>query len=609
MIEQYRGVTGYLDRLAHVASEVFLVVDDFHRAPTEHIGRTHYQRETDLVGGLERIVHGKSDMVRRLQQTEVVDHLLKTLAILGQVNRIRRGTNNRYPCGLKRTRQVERRLPAKLNDYTFGFFQVNDLEYVLVGQRLEVQSVRRIVVGGDGFRVAVDHDGFVTVFAHRQRGVYAAIIEFDALPDSIGTAAEHDDLVTIAGFGLAFLVVTRIQVGGARREFGGAGVDALVNGPYTERTPVFADADLVATEQVRDAIVRKTLALQIAHLVRVDRVEPASGQAGFELDQFFDLHQEPRIDGGMIENLFEAVARTKSIGDIPDPLCTRQTQLLAVQVFEILRIHILVDDLVEPVHAGFESAQGFLKGLLEIASDRHNLANRLHLCRQSIIGLREFLEGKPRNLGHDIVDARFERGRGCAAGDIVLELVQRIAYRQLGRDLGNRESGGLGGERRRTRYPRVHLDNNQFAVFRVHRELHVGTARLDADLAQHRERRVTHDLVLLVGQRLCGCDGNRITGMHTHRIEIFDRADDDAVVVLVAHDLHFVFFPAEYRGFNQYFSGRRQVETAADDVVEFLAVIGNASPAAAHGERRPDDNRKTDLRLALPGFLDAVRDK
>ena len=41
-------------------------------------------------------------------------------------------------------------------------------------------------------------------------------------------------------------------------------------------------------------------------------------------------------------------------------------------------------------------------------------------------GLREFLEGKARNLGDDVINARLEARRGFAR-DVVLEFVEQVA--------------------------------------------------------------------------------------------------------------------------------------------------------------------------------------
>ncbi|KAG1249077.1 hypothetical protein G6F68_013531 [Rhizopus microsporus] len=185
---------------------------------------------------------------------------------------------------------------------------------------------------------------------------------------------------------------------------------------------------------------------------------------------------------------------------------------------------------VEAALAGFQATQGLLHRLLEGAAHRHHLAHRLHLGGQAGVGSRELLEGETRNLGDHVVDRRLERGRGQAAGDLVLQFVQGVAHGQFGRDLGDREAGGLGGQRRGTRHARVHLDDDHAAGLRVDAELHVRATGIDADLAQHGDGGIAQALVLLVGQGLRRGHGDRVTGVHAHRVQVLDRADDDAVV-------------------------------------------------------------------------------
>ena len=141
--------------------------------------------------------------------------LLEALAIFGEVDRIRRGADDRHAVGFQRLRQLQRRLSAVLHDHALGLLEVDDLEHVFERQRLEVQPVGGVVVGRDRLRIAVDHDGFVAILAQRQRGMHAAVVELDALPDAVRAAAEHDDLVARGRLRLAFVLVGRIQVGGA----------------------------------------------------------------------------------------------------------------------------------------------------------------------------------------------------------------------------------------------------------------------------------------------------------------------------------------------------------------------------------------------------------
>src|SRR3546814_2531997 len=91
-----------------------------------------------------------------------------------------------------------------------------------------------------------------------------------------------------------------------------------------------------------------------------------------------------------------------------------------------------------------------------------------------------------RPPGSTLTDTLFPYTTLCRShpGDVVVELVQRVADRQLGGDLGDREAGRLRGQRRGARDARVHLDDDQLAVGGVDGELHVGAAGVDADRSE-----------------------------------------------------------------------------------------------------------------------------
>ena len=118
------------------------------------------------------------------------------------------------------------------------------------------------------------------------------------------------------------------------------------------------------------------------------------------------------------------------------------------------------------------------------------------------IGLGEFLERKAWNLRHHIVDARLKGSRCRALGDFIAQFVQGVAHRQFGGNLGNRETGRLGGQGGRTGHAGIHFNDDQPPVLRVDGELHVRPARVHANLAQHGNRGITHDLIFLVSERL-----------------------------------------------------------------------------------------------------------
>ena len=150
-------------------------------------------------------------------------------------------------------------------------------------------------------------------------------------------------------------------------------------------------------------------------------------------------------------------------------------------------------------HVQLARAPGLHPRLLERAADGHRLAHRLHVGGQLAVLAGELLEREPGPLDHHVVDGGLER-RGRDAGDVVVDLLERVADRQPRGDLGDREPGGLGRQRGRARHARVHLDDDDLVGLGVHGELHVGAAGLDPDGADHGDGLVAQRLVLDVAR-------------------------------------------------------------------------------------------------------------
>ncbi len=427
----------------------------------------------------------------------------------------------------------------------------------------------------------------------------AAIVEFDALADPVGAAAQDDDLALVGRRALIReracerRFVGRIHIGGRRGELRGAGVDALEYRTHPECVPPRLDVGLRCLGQHRQPRVRKAHGLEGPHAEGVGR-QAVVLDPGFHLDDAAHLRQEPGIDLAGGEDLLVAPAEPHRLRHLQKAIGCRRSQCGADRVLVVAAAEALDLDFVESGQPGLQATQGLLQAFLKGAADRHHFADRFHRGGQRGGSAGKFLERKARNFGDDVIDGRFERSRRRTAGDVVGDLVERVANRKLGGDLRNWKTGGLRGQRRGARHPRVHLDHDHAAVGRIDAELHVGAAGLDPDLAQHRQRGVAHDLVFLVGQRQRRRDRDGIAGMHAHRIEVLDRADDDAIVLLVAHHLHLELFPAQHRFLDQDFVGGGGVDAALDDLDELRLGVGDAAAGAAHGEGRPDDRGQAD---------------
>ncbi len=141
------------------------------------------------------------DAVVGLFQLQLVDQPGEAFAVFGQVDGIGAGAEDRNARIFQRLRQFQRCLPAELHDDADQLagllFDAQDFQHVFAGQRFEIKPVGSVVIGADGFGVAVDHDGLEPGFFQREAGMDAAIVELDALPDAVRPAAEDHDLAPV----------------------------------------------------------------------------------------------------------------------------------------------------------------------------------------------------------------------------------------------------------------------------------------------------------------------------------------------------------------------------------------------------------------------------
>ena len=115
--------------------------------------------------------------------------MAEQITVFGQVNGGRTGANNGHASVFQRLCELERRLSTKGNNHAIGVFGFHNVHHVFVRERLEVQFVGSVVIGGDRFGVAVDHDGLKAFCRKRVGSMHAAIIELDALANAVGTSA------------------------------------------------------------------------------------------------------------------------------------------------------------------------------------------------------------------------------------------------------------------------------------------------------------------------------------------------------------------------------------------------------------------------------------
>ena len=217
--------------------------------------------------------------------------------------------------------------------------------------------------------------------------------------------------------------------------------------------------------------------------------------------------------------------------------------------------------------ARLDALERLQQRLRQRAADPERLADRPHLRPERACVPGELLEVEARRLHRDVVERRLEGGAGDA-GDVVRQLVERVADGEQRRQLRDREAGRLRRERGGARDARVHLDQLQLARLRLVGELDVGAARGDADGAGAGEGGVAEPLQLAVGERLLRRHRPRVAGVDADRIEVLDRADDDAVARRVDDDLELELLPALERALDEHLADRARVEAVLDALAQ-----------------------------------------
>ena len=596
-VQVHRVVGANARSLGHVIAQMLGIVGDHHAAAAQHVARTHQQRVADVRGhGLGLLKRG-SLARRRVHDAQLIEQSGEALAVLGKVDGIGLGAHNVHAALLEHARQLKRSLAAERHHNAVGTLNIDDIHDVLVGERLKVQAVRGVVVSRDGLGVAVDHDGLKAAGRQRVARVHAAVIELDTLANAVGAGAQDHRLGFVRRRGLVGsrallgiraravdVLVRLVVVLRGARELRSAGIDRLHAGNHAQALAVGAHKALIGAGQRGNLGVTRAILLEQAHRVGVNVLHTQVADALLDLHHIVDAVEVPRIDAADGMDAGDVPATAQGLDHKEDAVLGRGCHGLSELVVAQLVGTLLATgaDALMPV---LQRTHGLAEGLLKGAADRHDLAHGLHARGERGVGTLELLEGKARHLDHAVVNRGLKAGRRCL-GNVVDDLVERVAHGKARGGLGDGETRGLGGQRGRTAHARVHLDDDQATGVGVHGKLHVGATGLDADLLQNGERGHAHALILKVGERLRRRHGDGVAGMHAHGVEILDGAHDDAVAGVVAHDLHLILFPALDGLLDQHLVGGRELQALAHDGDELLVGVSDAAAGTAEGKAR-----------------------
>ena len=264
-VHQHRMLRCHLGGMGDVPGQAGLVIDDLHAAPAQHIRGAHQHGVSDAVGYPLRVLEADGGAVLRRDQLRALQHLIELAAVLGQVDRLRAGSQDPHAGRGELMGELQRGLAAQLDedavDSPGALLGSDDLQHVLQCEGLEVQPGRDVVVSGDRLGVAVDHDRLVPGLAQCHRGVDAGVVEFNPLADPVGPGPEDDHRGLLVLGDLIFHVIGRIVVRRVRLELRCAGVHRLVDRANAQRVADSAHHGRVHMPQIADLGIGKAVPL------------------------------------------------------------------------------------------------------------------------------------------------------------------------------------------------------------------------------------------------------------------------------------------------------------------------------------------------------------
>ena len=243
---------------------------------------------------------------------------------------------------------------------------------------------------------------------------------------------------------LVGVLIGRIVVRGPGGEFGRTGIDGLEGCPHAATGPGGPDGGLAFPPEVGKLRIGKTEPFgppPVASLHgrrRAQSLEPRP----FPANAVY-LVQEPGVDAAFAMQQVGRHAPAQGGLEVERPVRGRHR----CPGYELIVGHGRIEPFgrvaIKAGAASLERTQRFLQRLREIAADGHRLADRLHPGPEDLRRTRELLERPTGYLRDHVIDRRFEAGRRLP-GYVVADLVQGVADRQPGGDLGDREARGFG---------------------------------------------------------------------------------------------------------------------------------------------------------------------
>ena len=161
--------------------------------------------------------------------------------ILGHLDALGLGADDRDSTILKLCSEVEGSLSAELHYGGITLLPLVDVEHIFKGEGFEKEFVAGVVVGGNGLGIGIHHDCFPSLFLEGECSMDTAIVELDALSNTVGPTPQDHRFLFDPLAGLILVTVGGVEIGRGRFKFGGAGINQPISRLHSLGFPLCTD--------------------------------------------------------------------------------------------------------------------------------------------------------------------------------------------------------------------------------------------------------------------------------------------------------------------------------------------------------------------------------
>ena len=145
-VDQDRPVGSDADSSQHIILHSIVVVNDFHAASAQDIGRPHHDRITDLVRYFGGFLYSGRHSGLRHGDPELVHHEAELITVFSQVDHFGLCAENADTVRFEVGSQVQRCLTAELSDDADRFLLIVDRQHVFESERLKIQLIGCVII-------------------------------------------------------------------------------------------------------------------------------------------------------------------------------------------------------------------------------------------------------------------------------------------------------------------------------------------------------------------------------------------------------------------------------------------------------------------------------